>query len=322
MKIDERHLVQLAAVIESGGVTEGANALGMAQSAVSRTLSLLEKRVGEPLFLPGRRPLQPTPLGRQLGIHGKAILAASRKAVDAVQGFKTGSSGRVKLGGVPFFMDAVISTMIASFQIIEPDILIDQAYGNTADLITELKASQIDLAITPIGSKDVGRELEFEPLLPGHNVIACSVGHPLMQKRRLTTKDVETYPWVAPLPGSPLMLDLHSILLSLGISELAIRYTGGSLLSVINYVSATKALAILPHSVVFSLRRENKISILPLEIPQPERTLGILTLSKAKPNPAARKFAHHVIHEFMDLKKMIGRHERAIVWGNNSLQGE
>eukprot|EP01035_Chromulina_nebulosa_P050277 gene50277-68347_t len=75
MKIDERHLVQLAAVIETGGVTEGAAMLGMTQPAVSRTLSMLERRIGEPLFVPGKRPLQPTPLGQQLGIQGRSILA-------------------------------------------------------------------------------------------------------------------------------------------------------------------------------------------------------------------------------------------------------
>ncbi len=316
MKIDERHLVQLAAVIESGGVTDGATMLGMAQSAVSRTLSMLEKRVGEPLFLAGKRPLQPTPLGRQLGIHGKAILAASRKASDTVRGFQSGSAGRVRVGGVPFFMDAVISAMVASLQMKEPDIMFDQSYGNTPDLITDVRASQIDLAIAPIGSQDLGGDLDFEPILPGHNVIACAVGHPLLHKRRLATKDIMTYPWVAPLPGSPLMLDLYSILLTLGISELSIRYSGGSLLSVINYVSATNALVILPHSVVFSVRKENKISVLPLGIPQPERTLGIISRRKAMPNPAARKFAAHVVREFTELKKALERHERTIAWGS------
>ena len=66
MKIDERHLIQLAAVVKTGGVTEGAALLGLAQSAVSRTLSMLEKRVGEPLFIKGRRPLQPTAFGLAL----------------------------------------------------------------------------------------------------------------------------------------------------------------------------------------------------------------------------------------------------------------
>ena len=78
MKIDERHLVQLAAVVQAGGVTEGAAMLGLSQPAVSRTLAMLERRLGEPLFLKGRRPLQPTPLGRALADHGQAMLTASR----------------------------------------------------------------------------------------------------------------------------------------------------------------------------------------------------------------------------------------------------
>ncbi len=314
MKIDERHLVQLAAVIEAGGITEGAAMLGMSQPGVSRTLSMLEKRLGEPLFTPGRRPLQPTVLGRQLGLHGKSILAASRKASETVQGYKSGVSGRVRIGGVPFFMDAVVSTMIASFQVIEPDIQVDQSYGHLSELIQEVNANQIDLAITPAGTSDLGPEVQFDAILPGHNVIACGIGHPLLRKRRLTPNDVMIYPWVAPLPGSPLMLDLHSLLLSLGISELAIRYSGGSLLSVVNYIASTNALAILPHSVVFSLRRENKVSIVPLEIPQPERTLGIITKQRGTINPAARKLGSHIAQEFSDLKTIISRHERSIDW--------
>ena len=118
MKIDERHLVQLAAVVQAGGVTEGAALLGLTQPAVSRTLSMLEKRLGEPLFVKGRRPLQPTPLGRALADHGQAMLAASRKASQLVDSFRQGQSGVVRVGGTPFFMDALISGMIADFQTI------------------------------------------------------------------------------------------------------------------------------------------------------------------------------------------------------------
>ena len=96
MKIDERHLIQLAAVVKTGGVTEGAALLGLAQPAVSRTLSMLEKRLGEPLFVRGRRPLQPTPLGLSLAEHGLVMLSASRKASDLVDSFRIGKSGVVR----------------------------------------------------------------------------------------------------------------------------------------------------------------------------------------------------------------------------------
>ena len=124
MRIDEKHLAQLAAVVEAGGVTEGANLLGLSQPAVSRTLSTLEKRLGEPLFLPGRRPLVPRVLGQQIAAHGRMILEAGRKASEAIVSFQAGSAGTVRIGGVPFFMDAFISRMIGQFQMQEPDIQI------------------------------------------------------------------------------------------------------------------------------------------------------------------------------------------------------
>ncbi|MDL2409433.1 LysR family transcriptional regulator [Rhizobium calliandrae] len=322
MKIVEHHLVQLAAVIETGGVTEAAAMLGMTQSAVSRTISILEKRVGEPLFVSGRRPMQPTPLGEQLGLQGKAILASSRKAMEIIRSFKSGSFGQVRIGGVPFFMDAVVSLMIASFQRDEPGIMVHQSYGNYQDLVSELESGQIDLAVTPSGSSDLRVDQQFEPLLPARNVLACGAGHPLVRKRNLAIDDILNYPWVAPLPGSPLVLDLHNILLTLGIEEVSIRYAGGSLLSVMNYLTGTDALAILPLSVAHSFRRENRISVIPLDIPQPERALGIMTKKKPYSNPAGRKFIGHLRREFSELRRAIEKHEQAIHWAHGPFMAE
>ncbi len=121
---------------------------------------------------------------------------------------------------------------------------------------------------------------------------------------------------MAPLPGSPLMSDLQVILMTIGVSELNIRYAGGSLMSVINYMAETKALAVLPHSVVFAIRKENRIALLPLDIPQPDRSLGVLRKIKAARTPAVERFSDHIIAAFEDLKHLIKRHENAVVWGS------
>ena len=322
MKIVEHHLVQLAAVIETGGVTEAAAMLGMTQSAVSRTLSILEKRIGEPLFVSGRRPMQPTALGEQLGQQGKSILSSSRKAMEIIRSFKSGSSGRVRIGGVPFFMDAVVSPMIASFQRSEPGIMVHQSYGNYSDLVAELDSGQIDLAVTPTGSVDLSAAHHFEPILPARNVLACGAGHPLVRKRSLATEDIVNYPWVAPLPGSPLVLDLHNILLTLGLAEVSVRYAGGSLLSVMNYLAGTDALTILPLSVAYAFRGESKISIIPLDIPQTERALGIMTRKKPYSNPAGRKFLGHLRREFAELRHVIEKYERTFRWAHGPFMAD
>jgi DNA-binding transcriptional LysR family regulator len=314
MKMNERHLMQLAAVLDCGGVSEGAALLGMTQPAVSRSLSMLEARVGEPLFIKGRRPLQPTALGLQLAIHGRAILTASRRATDAVQGHLKGTSGVVRVGGVPFFMDALVSQMIASFHQEEAEITVNQSYGNLPELVSGLDAYLIDLAIAPVGTTHPGTAYEFIDILPGRNVVACRTGHPLMRRTRPRATDLAAFPWIAPLPGSPLMTDLQMILLSIGLSELNIRYSGGSLMSVMNFLADSDALAVLPFSVVFALRRENRVTMLPFDIPQPDRSLGVLRRLDAPRVPAADRFVNHIIRVFDDLKHTIKRHENAVVW--------
>ncbi|MGX8009401.1 LysR family transcriptional regulator [Mesorhizobium sp. ORM8.1] len=315
MKIDERHLVQLAAVVQAGGVTEGAAMLGLTQPAVSRTLSMLEKRLGEPLFAKGRRPLQPTPLGRALADHGQAMLVASRKASTLVERFRQGRTGVVRVGGTPFFMDALISGMIAEFQNGSPDVRIDQSYGYLPDLREALNADRIDLAICPIDMLDEGSGMRFQEILPGRNVVACRSTHPLLLKRKLNPAELLDYPWIAPPPGSPLLADLRSLALSLGATEIKIRYAGGSLTSAVNYMKASDALTILPHSVVFAFRTEKAITALPVNIPHPERALGLLYRTEDLRAPAVEAFSAHIRKSFENLKHLIKRHEQAVVWG-------
>jgi len=149
MKLSESHLIQLSAVVDAGSVSKGAAMLGLSQPALSRSLAQLEARVGKPLFIRDRRPLQATPLGMQLAAHGRRILVESRRATEAVQSLLRGTRGLVRVGGVPFFMDAMISRIIAGFQNQHPDVVFEQSYGNLTEVGTGLRADQLDLGIVP-----------------------------------------------------------------------------------------------------------------------------------------------------------------------------
>lgn len=314
MKLSEAHLIQLSAVVDAGSVSKGAAALGLSQPALSRSLAQLEARVGKPLFLRGRRPLQATPLGVQLAAHGRRMLTESRRATEAVQSLLRGTRGRVRVGGVPFFMDAMISRIIAGFQNQHPDVDFQQSYGNLSEVGNGLRADQLDLGIVPMGASGEPDGLEFTAILPARNVVCCRAGHPLQRSKRLTTGDLARFPWVAPLPGSPLLADLFAIRSSLGSTELDIRYSGGSLLSVINYLAETDALAVLPFSVWFAERKQHGLAVLPVDIPQPQRNLGVLRVAGPPANPAAAAFALHVVQAFESMQQLILRHENAVVW--------
>ena len=166
----------------------------------------------------------------------------------------------------------------------------------------------------PLGLSGQPEGLAFTPILSARNVVCCRHGHPLLNNRRLISADLARFPWVAPLPGSPLLADLFAIRSSLGAIDLDIRCSGGSLMSMVNYMTETDALAVLPFSVWFAERKQNRIAVLPVDIPQPQRNLGILQLAGPAKNPAALAFAEFVVQSFANMQALILRHENAVVW--------
>jgi DNA-binding transcriptional LysR family regulator len=314
MKLSETQLTHLAAVVDAGSVGRAAASLGVSQPALSRSLGLLESKIGKPLFVAGQRPLQATPIGLQLANHGRRIHSEMNRAAEAVDSLLRGSEGLVRVGGVPFFMDSLISGMIGEFQATHPDVMVEQSYGNLDEICTLLRAGQIDVGIVPLGVAAAPEKLHFQPILTARNVVACRVGHPLLHSDKLALADLARFPWVAPLQGSPLLTDLYAIRSLIGVTELDMRYSGGSLLSVVNYMSATDALAVLPFSVVFSEKKRATIMALPVDIPQPKRRLVVLRLTGRERNPAAVAFAAHIISGFESLEQQIAQNENTVSW--------
>ncbi|MBO9448318.1 LysR family transcriptional regulator [Ruegeria sp. R14_0] len=305
MKLDPRHLEILAAIVEAGGLTEGAALLGKSQPSVSRSVSLLEDRVGEPLFQPTRRPLQPTELGLALAQEGQRILDAGRQASRLVDEYRQGLAGAIRVAGTPIFMDGVISSVIAEFQTEHPNIRIDQSYGYPTELLSKLSSEALDVAVLPIRPADVSAEFEFRQILPGRNVIACRAGHPLARKKTVKLEDITDYSWIAPPANSPLFRDLRNTLDGIGVRDLKISFTGGSLSAVVNVLTGSDSLTVLPYSVVFMMQRQKTLTALPIKIGDPDRHLGCVTLSGRGMSASTHRLLEFIKQKFEMLDRLI-----------------
>ena len=314
MKLDPRHLEMLYAIVEKGGLTEGAEMLGKSQPSVSRSLSQLESRIGIALFEPDRRPLRPTELGLALASEGRRIFQAGRNSSDVLDRYRDGKTGAARVGGTPFFLDGVISGMLAAFQFERPEVRIDQVYGYMNDLMPKLREGTLDLAILPVRVSTIPDWCRFEQILPGRNVIACRDGHPLTRKGLVKLSDIGKYPWIAPPADSPLYQDLRSVLKEIGIKDFKISFTGGSLSATANILVGSAALTVLPFSVVFMMRNQKSISALSIRIGDPDRHLGILTNGRTELKPAAQRVRNHIRNEFEALSTSILRVSQDTVW--------
>ncbi len=314
MKIDPSQLEVLAAIVDCGGLTEGAAMLGKSQPSLSRTVAALEARLGAALFYPGRRPLVATELGLRLAEEGRRILQASGAAALAVASSRAGKAGAVRMGGTPIFMDGVIVAMIAGFQMQNPDVRIEQSYGYAGELSERVLNGTLDLAICPMRAEDVAAGLLFDGVLPGRNVIACREGHPLARAHAVTAADLLRFAWIAPPANSPLFQDLQRVLSGLGAETFRVSYSGGSLSAVMEMLAGSDSLTVLPYSVVFSLRRQYRISTLSIKIEHPDRRLGILSANGGNLSPVARRLRSFVLGQFETLAATIQHRERQQVW--------
>jgi DNA-binding transcriptional LysR family regulator len=305
MKLDTEHLEILAVIVEKGGLTEGAEALGKSQPSVSRSMALLEKRVGTPLFEPRRRPLRPTELGSRLAKLGAQIRRAHAEAGQLVQRFQQGHAGRLRVGGTPIFMDGVVSTMIADFQSRHDDVQIEQSYGYLDSLLASLRNGTLDCAILPVNPAKMTEDAQLTLLLPGQNVIACRAGHPLTRRKGITLEDIDAFAWIAPPADSPLYRDLRRALKSIGREDFRVVFSGGTLASILSVLAGSDALTVLPYSVVFLSRRNLALDVLPLRIEHPDRQLALVTMAGQSHPPALGRFTGFLTAEFHRLRNRI-----------------
>ena len=314
MQIDPNHLIILAAVVDAGGLTQGARDLGKSQPSLSRSLSAREARLGLPLFEKGRRPLIATELGAALAAQGRVIRAAGAEAATQADLYKGGKTGAVRVAGTPVFMDAVIATMIAGFQQANPNVRVDQSYGYADTLIRDVQSGALDLALCPLPPSAVPEGLMFEEILQGRNVIACRVGHPLVRKQTLRLSDIAPYPWIAPPSESPLYHALKAVLREIEVEDFKVSFSGGSISSVRTVLEGSDSLTILPYSVLFMMRHFKSVTALDIRIRHAPRNLGILSAADRENPPAVRRFHRHLGVEFKGLARSSMHAQQASVW--------
>ena len=314
MKIDPRHLEMLAAIVERGGLGEGAGALNKSQPSVSRSLQLLQERVGIPLFVANRKPLVPTQFCRKLAAEGQKIARAGEVVSQLVTSARQGESGSVRVAGTPFFMDGVVSSMLARFQAEFPGVSIEQAYGYADDILAKLENGMSDLGILPVRESEIPDGLAHVKILHGRNVIACRAGHGLCARKSVRLSDIASYPWIAPPAGSPLYHDLRAALDSIGMTNFKISFCGGTLSSVINILCESDSLTVLPYSVVFAMRRRQMLRSLPVRIGDPARNLYVIFPHNALHNRTIKRLLAFIGHEFKNLEALMLFRKQENMW--------
>ena len=160
-------------------VTQAAEELHVAQSAVSRQIHLLEEELGVQLFVQKGRNLHLTSVGRLLLSRVEGILTDLERAVNEIHEFLDPEAGEIRIGFPHSLVINLLPSVVAAFKKDHPNVKFRLRQGTYNSLIRDMTKGEIDLAfISPFPESHeqvVGERLLTEELfaiLPTNHVLA------------------------------------------------------------------------------------------------------------------------------------------------------
>jgi len=153
---DLNDLRLFAEVVERGGFTAAARALGLQTSKLSRRVRALEEELGVRLLNRTSRSLSLTETGRQFHEHCLALVAEARAAKEIVEQTRTKPQGTVRISCPVALLSAGIADVIARYALdnSEVQVLID-ATNRNVDVIEEGLDIALRVRLPPLEDIDL-----------------------------------------------------------------------------------------------------------------------------------------------------------------------
>ena len=290
MKLDPRHLVQLASILDSGTLRVAAERLGTTQPALSRTIAMMEERLGVLLFERNRRPLTPTDTCIELAAFGHTIRGAAERADVLSRQIIVGQYGTIRVGAPPFFCDQLLSRIIGKFTLTHPEIRVMLRADYFPALAKEMTNHRLDLIIGPFELLERQKGLAVERLPHNRYVIVCRPGHKLAGRKRITTADLQAATWVGHASESMLSSDMKGTLADLGVDQLNIVFESNSAGALLTIVRQSDYLSMLPLLSIAQRIAAGELVTLPVRQTGRGRWSGIITHADGSQSAAIAKF--------------------------------
>jgi DNA-binding transcriptional LysR family regulator len=209
------------AVAERQHVTRAAEALNIAQSAVSASIAALEGRHGAKLFNRVGRRIELTEAGALFLAEARAVLARAESAELVLS-----ELGELKRGVLSVHASQTIAGYwlprhLVAFRRSHPGVVIRLSIGNTAQAAAAVRGGEADLGFVEGEVDDPA--LVSETVARDQLVIVTGAEHPWGEAKGLAKDDLMDVDWVLREPGSGTRSGFEHALEGLGLSPHNLR---------------------------------------------------------------------------------------------------
>jgi DNA-binding transcriptional LysR family regulator len=260
------------AVAETRHFTQAADNLGVAQPTLSKQIHTLEASLGAPLFERIRGAVTLTVAGETLLPLAQRMVADADAAREAVQDIVGLRRGDVRLGATPSLCSSLVPEVLRTFRAEHPEIQLYVNEGSSQDLIENLLAHTLDLALIVQSSEGVDPALATEPVLRESLVVASVFdGPPPTPHAQIALSELEHTPLVMFRAGYDIRdVTLEACRQAGFVPKFAVE--GGEMDAVLAFVEAGLGVALVPGMV---LANRPRLRATPLAPPGMRRTIAL-----------------------------------------------
>jgi DNA-binding transcriptional LysR family regulator len=189
-----RHLVYFREVARTLHFRKAAEALAVAQPALSRQIAQLEAGLGAKLFVRSRRRVELTPAGQALVEHIEPILRSLAAVPAELHALAEGEIGYLRVAFTGLAMATVLPGILRKFHRRFPGIRLALNESPTSAQLAALAAG--DIACGFFHPDAVVPGLRTHQLLHERNGVLLPADHPLARRSRLRLQELANTPFV------------------------------------------------------------------------------------------------------------------------------
>jgi DNA-binding transcriptional LysR family regulator len=180
-------LAAFVAALEAGSVHGAADKLQLTQSAVTKRLQTLERRVGDRLLDRGRFGVRPTELGRTLYPAAKRALESLEEVAETVASAR--SAGRdLRLSASYTIGECLLPGWLADFRHSHPEIHPQLEVVNSAGVLAALRERRSEIGF--IEGLDDPESMQTLTVARDEIVVAVNATHPWARRRAINPQDL------------------------------------------------------------------------------------------------------------------------------------
>jgi DNA-binding transcriptional LysR family regulator len=291
MHFDLVDLALFRHVVEAGSITKGAERANLALAAASTRIRNLERSLGAPLLLRGRGGVTPTPAGRTLLGHARAVLARTDRLREDLAAYAGGLAGEIRVLSNTNALTEFLPEALAAFLARHPQVSVALEERLSDEIVGLVAEGTGDIGIVA-GTVDTGRLATF-PFRQDRFVVVVAAAHPLARRTALPFAEVLEHDFVGLDRASALQRFLAAKAARIG-RPLRLRVQLRSFDAVCRLVESGVGLGIVPESTARRAARGSAVAIIALEDSWALRDLTICVRGLSELPISARQLVEHL----------------------------